>query len=78
MNNLSQNNFLLMCFSKESELRSLSAFATHFASLTRLLSTRFQINWFGLGLWCFLLIIVWSRDHPHRMRGDLFLLSIAM
>jgi len=27
-----------------SELRSLSAFATHFASLTRLLGTRFQIN----------------------------------
>ena len=42
MNNLSQNNFLLMCFSKESELRSLSAFATHFASLTRLLSTDFK------------------------------------
>ncbi len=36
--------FQCMRASLRSELRSLSAFATRFASLTRLLSTRFQIN----------------------------------
>jgi len=67
-----------MQVSHKSELRSLSAVATHFALLIRLLGTRFLINLIGLGLWCFLFIIVWSRDHPLLMRGDLFLLSIAM
>ncbi len=68
--------FQCMRASLRSELSSLSAFATRFAFAHSFAQHLFQFIY--LDLVFFLLIIVWSQDHPSKARGDLFLLSIAI